>query len=79
MKRTRMFKWLGVLSAAILLSLVAGAAISAVEGIGLDSGVQDISAVLERIFAEWRGSKPMIALAALCIILAIAGRGIERR
>lgn len=64
---------------AILLSLVATAAISAVEGIGFDSGTSNLSAIIQQFFQGWHGSKTMIALAALCLVLAIAGRGIERR
>ncbi|MFZ2628997.1 MAG: hypothetical protein WAX67_08955 [Rugosibacter sp.] len=56
---------------------MAGAAISAVEGIGIDSGVRSLSMAMEGIFDGWCGSKAMIAFTAVCIVLVIAARGIE--
>jgi hypothetical protein len=67
------------LSAAILLLLMAQVAASAVESINIGFGTHGAVAALQQIFAGWRGSRLMIVLAVICLVLVIAARGIERR
>lgn len=74
--KKKFFAWLSV---ALLLSLATGVAISAVTGIDLESGSYNIAKGLQWFFDGWHGSKTMSIVAVLCVVLAIAGRGIERR
>jgi hypothetical protein len=78
MKLKRMLKVLSWLSAALLLSLATRFAISAANGIDFSSGSYGLANSLRWLFDGWQGSSAISFIAVMCVILAIAGRGIAR-
>lgn len=78
MKSIRKHKWLYRGGAAILLLLLAGAAISVEPGNLMRSGTHGLYLGWQRFLDHWHGSNILIALASLCFVLAIVGRGIDR-
>ena len=76
LKHLRAFKWF---AAAVLLLLVAEAAISAVEGMDAGFGIRDVALGLQQYFDAWRGSKTLIVIAVIGLVLVVVGRGTERK
>ena len=77
MKNTgKYFIWL---CAVLLLSLATTAAISAVEGINVESDTQRVLIRSKLFFEEWQGSLAMTVIAVLCLTFTIISKGLTKR
>lgn len=79
MKRTSIFKWSIRLGAGGSLALLTKMAISAVATLPEEFNANDIFVAMQNWSSQWHGSKFLIAVAAVWFVLAVAGRGLERR
>ena len=75
---SRKLKVLSVIGVTLLLALAAGTAISASGGIDMIVRNNGIEPGIQWLFEGWRGSRTLPITSAVIVILAIAGRVIEK-